>query len=271
MIPKIIHFCWLSGDPYPELVENCIRSWKTKLPDYEFMLWDTNRFDITSTIWTQQAFDAKKYAFAADYIRLYALYHYGGIYLDTDVQVLKSFDDLLHLPYFMGNQFDGYMEAAIIGTEKHQKWTMDCLGYYADRPFIRDDGSQDTIILPAIIEKQIEKTRSIYRLSDTQAHNISELIEDQNKFLLLPSGYFSPKDFKTKKISKTENTYTVHHFDSAWLSNLNKLRLSLERLIGDDNAEKIIRYTGIRKLIKGVNLEPNKTAVAQNHLEHYPS
>ena len=96
MIPKIIHYCWLSGDAFPENIRTCFASWKQFLPDYEFRLWDTARFDVHSLPWTKEAFEAKKYAFAADYIRLYALYQFGGIYLDSDVLLYKSFDDLLH-------------------------------------------------------------------------------------------------------------------------------------------------------------------------------
>ena len=88
-IPKIIHLCWLSGDPYPEKIQTCIDSWKKNLPDWEIMIWDTNKFDVNSTEWTKQAFAEKKYAFVADYIRFYALYNYGGVYLDSDVEVLK--------------------------------------------------------------------------------------------------------------------------------------------------------------------------------------
>ena len=96
MIPKIIHYCWLSDDPVPETLQGYMKSWKEKLPDYEFILWNFNRFDKSSSIWVSQAFDNKKYAFAADYIRLYAVYNYGGIYMDMDIEVLKSFDDLLN-------------------------------------------------------------------------------------------------------------------------------------------------------------------------------
>ena len=88
MIPKIIHFCWMSGDPYPEKIQKCIDSWKKILPDYEFWLWDSNRFDMESSVWVKEAFAARKYAFCADYIRCFALYTYGGIYLDSDVEVL---------------------------------------------------------------------------------------------------------------------------------------------------------------------------------------
>ena len=103
MIPKIIHFCWLSDDPYPQEIQRCLDSWKEILPDYEIWKWDRKRFDINSVPWTKEAFESKKYAFAADYIRLYALYNYGGIYLDSDVLMYKSFNPLLNLPYFIGS------------------------------------------------------------------------------------------------------------------------------------------------------------------------
>jgi len=107
MIPKIIHYCWLSDDPVPEKLQNFMKSWKKYLPDYEFMKWDFKRFPKDKCAWVSEAFDNKKYAFAADYIRIYALYNYGGIYLDMDVEVLKSFDDLLSLPYFLCYEEDG--------------------------------------------------------------------------------------------------------------------------------------------------------------------
>ena len=97
MIPKIIHYCWLSSDPIPLQFEEYIKSWKVHLPDYEFMLWNFDTFDIDESIWVKEAFENKKYAFAADYIRLFAVYNYGGIYLDKDVELLKSFDPFLEL------------------------------------------------------------------------------------------------------------------------------------------------------------------------------
>ena len=122
MIPKILHLCWLSGDPFPKDIQNCIDTWKYYLPDYEIWLWDKEKFDIESTLWTKQAYDSGKYAFAADYIRLYALYNYGGIYLDSDVIVYKSFDDLLNLPYFIGQAYERQFETAITGAERGLKW-----------------------------------------------------------------------------------------------------------------------------------------------------
>ena len=116
-IPKIIHYCWLSENPVPEDMLRYMATWKEHLSDYEFIKWDFNRFDINSSVWVKEAFENKKYAFAADYIRFYALYHMGGIYLDSDVEVLKSFDDLLDLPYFVGAEKAQTPEAAVIGAE----------------------------------------------------------------------------------------------------------------------------------------------------------
>ena len=151
MIPKIIHFCWMSGDPYPPQIQRCINSWKKVLPEYEIWLWDVKRFDINSSIWVKQAYDAKKYAFCADYLRLYALYNYGGIYLDSDVEVIKSFDDLLHLPYFIGYESKKYLEAAVIGSEKQNLFLFKILQYYTNRSFRLSSGEQDLLILPKIM------------------------------------------------------------------------------------------------------------------------
>lgn len=155
MIPKIIHLCWLSKEQYPTDIQICLDSWKKKLPDYEIWLWDTERFDINSTLWTKQAFENRKYAFAADYIRLYALYNYGGIYMDSDVFVYKSFNDLLILPYFIGQDYERAFEPAIIGAEKGTKWIKQVLERYKNRCFVRPDGSFDTEPLPRVFYHQL--------------------------------------------------------------------------------------------------------------------
>lgn len=195
MIPKIIHLCWLSGDQYPALVNKCIESWKKNLPDYEIMLWDRNRFDITSVPWVKQAYDNKKYAFAADYIRFYALYNYGGIYLDSDVEVLKSFNDLLNRREFIGEDAAGSIEAAVIGAEKGLDWVKECLDYYDGRSFVKEDGSFDMVPVPILVTKVITNNPDIN---------------------LFDFDYFSPKDYNVGKIYKTKNSYTIHHFEGKW-------------------------------------------------------
>lgn len=119
MIPKVIHYCWLSGDPIPEKLQRCMDSWKKFLPDYEFVLWDLERFDIKTSQWVKEAFEARKYAFAADYIRLYAVYNYGGVYMDMDVEVVRPFDDLLASPYILGLESEKGVEAGVFGAERY--------------------------------------------------------------------------------------------------------------------------------------------------------
>lgn len=222
MIPKILHLCWLSGDAYPAKIAKCIQTWKDVLPDYEIMLWDTKRFDLNSSIWVKQAFEKKKYAFAADYIRFYALYHFGGIYLDSDVEVLKSFDDLLGLPYFIGAEKAGTPEAAIMGAEKGCDWIKICLDYYEGRSFIKADGTMDIRTLPEIMVEQINKLKTIHVCSIKEIQNIKQL-NWETQVLIFPDVYFSPKIFDSREVEITPYTYAIHHYQNSWFSHKAKL------------------------------------------------
>ena len=211
MIPKIIHLCWLSGDPYPEKIAYCIDSMKKYLPDYEIMIWDTKRFDLESSIWCKEAFENKKYAFAADYIRCYSLYHYGGIYLDSDVEVLKSFNDLLDLPYFIGKEQKAHLEPAIMGAEKGWVIMKDMLDYYKDRHFIKSDGTYDMKTMPDIMDELLS-----HKLNYKVINSKNEF-DDKNGILsVFTAEYFSPKYSNNPNIRTTKNTYTIHHFEATW-------------------------------------------------------
>lgn len=214
MIPKIIHYCWMSGDPYPENIKKCINSWKKKLPDYDFWLWDTHRFDINLSIWVKEAFEAKKYAFCADYIRLYALYHYGGIYLDSDVEVLKSYNDLLELPYFIGYESKQYFEAATIGAEKGNKFLYTILQYYKNRHFITKSGEFDNVIMPKIM---MQETNLYWHRK--LINKIGDFDYSPHVINVFPYDWFSPIDSTGKRyvLRLSNNTYSIHHFASAWV------------------------------------------------------
>lgn len=218
MIPKVIHLCWLSGDPYPQKIQKCLDSWKKILPDYEIMLWDTNRFDLKSSPWVEQAFSARKYAFAADYIRMYALYNYGGIYLDSDVEVLKSFDEFLDLPYFVGAENAGTIEAAIIGAEKGCDWIKACLDYYEGRQFIKKDGQPDIRMLPEIVNETIQKLKPICNLPSGTTIEELKKVDMQKEVYVLPAEYFSPKVFDSRQVILTPQTYAIHHYQNSWFS-----------------------------------------------------
>lgn len=198
MIPKIIHYCWLSKEPVPDKLKKYMDTWKEILPDYEFVKWDFDRFDKKSSLWVEQAFDNKKYAFAADYIRLYALYNYGGIYMDMDIELLKSFDNLLDSKYMMAFEKEGttYIEAGCMGAEKHSEFIKDVLGYYDDRPFVKENGEFDTLPLPQIMSKVFGNGE--YNISFMDWHA------------------FTNKSYATGIESPIGRSYAIHHFAGSW-------------------------------------------------------
>lgn len=216
MIPKIIHYCWLSEDPIPENLQKCMDSWKKYLPDYEFIHWNFDRFDKESSLWVKQAFENRKYAFAADYIRLYALYNYGGIYLDMDVEVLQSFNKFLELNTMISWQKDiGGLEVAAFGAEKGSKWIKSCLDYYINRPFIKENGKFDMKTLPRITEDELRSNK--FKLINVSSIQEAKSISSSNSIPVFPCEYFSPKSYKTFKIATTDNSVCIHHFAGTWV------------------------------------------------------
>lgn len=218
MIPKKIHYCWLGNDSFPEKITYCISTWHKYLPDYELVLWDRDRFDIHSVPWVEEAFEAKKYAFAADYIRCYALYHEGGIYLDSDVEVLRSYNDLMDRPYFIGHeQFTERIEAATLGFEPGHPLFKAMLDYYEHRHFKTETG-YDTKPMPYIMRETIDRLGL--------------------QLDILPSDYFSPK--VDEEIRQTERTYSIHHYAGTWRNPLyNRLRTFAIRLLGTKGKKQI--------------------------------
>ena len=210
MIPKIIHFCWLSDDPYPKKIQRCINSWKKWFPDYEIIHWNTKNFDIHCNKWVEQAFKSGDYAFVADYVRFYALYTIGGIYLDSDVEVLDSFDAFLSHKSFFGYEYTGLPEAAVIGAEKETEWLKNALDWYERNNFLNQNGSKNRVVAPLILKYAFEKSVSYSLIDDEEVHEY-----DGN--LILPYEYVSPKNGFSGMIYDSENTLCIHHFNSAWL------------------------------------------------------
>lgn len=227
MIPKKIHYCWLSGDVIPEKLQKCMDSWKEKLPDYEFILWDLNRFDIKQSMWVKQAFEAKKYAFAADYIRLYAIYHYGGIYLDMDVEVVRNLDVLLNTPYILGMESDYGIEAGVLGCEAGSELIKACIDYYNEREFVRIDGTFDMRPLPSIMMEILSNKYKIKKRKSVCLSYGEECLE------LFPPEYLTAKKIATGKIDITKNTFTIHHFAGSWLSLSLRLKLRIACFLGE--------------------------------------
>lgn len=209
MIPKTIHLCWLSGDEYPADIKLYLSTWKEKLPDYEIKVWSKDIFDVSSVRWVKEAFEAKKYAFAADYIRFWCLYNYGGIYLDSDVEVLQSFDAFLGCKSFIGFEYLNIPEAAVIGAEKGCAWIKNCLDWYEGKSFFYDDGNIKNDVCPRLVQLGLEKSlgRAVF---DTGR------IQSLDGITLYPYTYFSPKNYFTGRVKIKKETVCIHRFASAW-------------------------------------------------------
>lgn len=220
MIPKIIHYCWFGKNPMPNKLQKCLKSWKKELPEYIIMRWDESNFDVNSSLWTQQAYSAKKFAFVSDFVRLKVLYEYGGIYLDTDVMVIKPLDEFLIYPAFTGFESHDKLTSAVIGAEKGFHLIKKFLDSYEGRSFYDINGeinkTANVIMMTAVCQE--------YGLIPD---NTYQVVADMYVF---PKTYFCPLDFWRNK-DFSEKTYTIHYFDASWLDDDTKERIIYERTI----------------------------------------
>jgi len=208
MIPKIIHYCWFGQGEMNEITQNCIESWKKYLPDYEFKVWNESNFDINMNDFVKEAYDQKKFAFVSDFVRLYALKEYGGIYMDTDVEVVKSLDPLLNYNAFTGVETGEYCVTGTMGAIKDHPWINKLLDYYSDKKFVLPNGklaiTPNTVIITEITKKEYNWK---------EGNKVSTL---SNGVVILPFDYLCAKNGRTNEIMKTANTYTIHHFNGSW-------------------------------------------------------
>ncbi len=239
MIPKTIHYCWLSNEPFPKKIKECMDSWKRTHPEYTIKKWDTTNFDINSVPYVKEAYNARKWAFAADYIRMYALYTEGGIYLDSDVMLLKKFDVFLDNSFFSSMEYhpkhvekygfmqyispeghrtaDVYIEgiqiqAAVMGAEKGCPFVKEVLDWYQDKHLVNEDGSLMTnIISPLIYARVAEKLGFIYK--------------DVDQSLPGRIHIYKSEIFAGNKHEVTPNSYAIHLCNHSWhLSPWEKIR-----------------------------------------------
>lgn len=234
-IPKIIHYSWLSNDPYPETIAKCIDSWHKKLPEYEFIKWDTTNFDVNSCLYTKQAFELKKYTYVSDYIRLYALYNYGGIYLDCDIEVLKSFDPLLLNNAFSCFESKNIIAAWIFGSRKNNPIFKEFLNYYKQHQFILSDGEYDktpnTIPFTEICKKH-----------GLILNNRKQVLD---AITIYPMTYFCPYNpYRKGEDDFSDNTYAVHLFSGSWLDAQSKKKMIFSKRYKDHYGEKLGNYLG---------------------------
>lgn len=207
-ISKKIHYCWFGKGEKSKLMKKCIKSWKRYLPDYEIIEWNEDNYDFLSNDFCREAYENKKWAFVSDYARLDILYKNGGIYMDTDVEIIKNIDELLLDEAFIGFENKDYLSTAVIGAQKENLWIKEVLEYYRNRRFIKQNGEMDLIPNPVIITGI---TCEKYNLKiDNSSQNLNSILR------VYPKEYFSPKNVdRTSDISL--KTYAIHHFNGSWL------------------------------------------------------
>lgn len=231
MIPRIIHYCWFGQNPKPKLAQKCLESWKRICPEYRVIEWNEDNFDISSApTYVQQAYSVKKWAFVADYVRLKVVYEHGGIYLDTDVEVLKSFDKLLEYSAFFGFEGTDYINTGLgFGAVRNSPVVGELMTDYEHIPFFLSDGSYDLTPCP------VRNTTVLIR-NGLLCNGTKQLLDGGT--LVLPAEYFCPIDNATRILKKTKNTISIHHFDASWQS-------SAQRKAHDDLARR--RRNQLRK------------------------
>jgi hypothetical protein len=238
MIPKVIHYCWFGRGPMPKLALKCIDSWKTYLPDYQLKLWSENNFDLDMNSYAHEAYQARKFAFVTDYVRLYVLFNEGGIYMDTDVEILKSLDGFMSLPAFSGFEGDKYVPTGIMASEKNGLWVQEQLEYYTGRHFILPDGTLDmttnTQIISSIMERNGFVLENGYQVYKDCMH-------------MFPRDYFSPIHYG--KLILTENSHCIHHFASSWNPESRKIKkFFFKKILGGDLTYYFVKLK--RKILK---------------------
>jgi mannosyltransferase OCH1-like enzyme len=232
MIPKIIHYCWFGGNPIPEKDQRCIASWKKMCPDYEIKKWDESNYNINQNPYMREAYEAKKWGFVPDYARLDIIYNYGGIYLDTDVELIRNLDALLENHAFMGFEDGKHVSPGlIIAAEPYHETVGVLMDIYKDRHFLKEDGSFDLTPSPTM-NTDFLTARGLIQ------NNKKQTVAD---ITIYPTEYFCPKDYYSGKINKTENTYSIHWFNASWQSPYRKRMLKVRRVLGDDLYFKLVK------------------------------
>ena len=209
MIPKLLHFVWLSGDPLPPLIEQCRKSWEKWLPEYEWVLWDKKKIEGIENEWLKQTLETGNWAFATDFLRIYALYHHGGIYLDADVEVIGSFDPFLKHKFFIGFGFNDDLEPAVFGSVAAHPLLKELLGYYLQKRFIKENGQYDRRPLPLVFNEKTSKF-------GFSRNGKQQLLKEDIK--VYPCEYFSPKNLYFKDFKITTRTVAIHHLVSGWVN-----------------------------------------------------
>lgn len=239
-IPKIVHYCWFGGKEKPDSVKRCIESWKKFLPDYQLMEWNEDNFNIEKLQYTKEAYAAKKYAFVSDVARIEALYQYGGIYMDTDVEVLKSFTPLLDARCILGMEEKEYIATSFMAFEKKHPLIRQFLNLYENINFLDENGQ-------IITGTNVAKLTNLLIEKGFVQENYYQELEEGIK--IYPKEFFSPYDYINCHYTITENSYCVHHFAVSWMSKKEQVKKGIKKQLSKILGPK--KMNKIREKIKG--------------------
>lgn len=220
MIPHILHYCWIGGAPLPPLAERCIASWKKHMSSWQVIRWDESNFDIASApLYVRQAYEARKFAFVSDYVRLWALEQYGGLYMDVDFEVFRPFDDLMDkYPAFAGYEGSKRQPVmmGVLASEPHGAWVRDMLTTYENRTFIKEDGSLDMTPNTSYFSDRLESQGFIANGVEKDFYIMNEGMSERTFFLhVFPVHYFCPV-LTTGEDIRTQETYCEHMRLGSW-------------------------------------------------------
>ena len=236
-IPKIIHYCWFGGNPKPELVQKCINSWRVYCPDYEIKEWNEHNFDVCGNVFTKEAYEAKKWAFVSDYVRALALHQYGGIYLDTDMELFQPLDQMLVYSFFAGFESRDSIGSAIMGSNRDNDILHAYVGYYQNKRFLVD-GKRAVTTSPMVLTRILAE-RGLMLNGKTQPLSTG---------MIFSKNTFYPTGLLWVFGKHPAASIGVHHYMESWgrapvlgvRSNLSRLRLCLvyvmRNIIGTKNA-----------------------------------
>lgn len=218
MIPKIVHFCWFGSNPYPNKIKKCIESWQKYLPNYEFKLWNEETFDIEKSCqYVRDAYKEKKYAFVSDFVRLYALYNYGGVYLDTDIEIINEIPvGILNHKLILSLDDEGYIAGSFIGSKKNVSFLSHMINFYENLSFYNNDGSLNMEVNNTYLQQELIKKGYDYKQINKQ-----QFLKDD--IVLYPDDFFHCRSLTTGKLNITTNSIAIHWHSILWASQKTKI------------------------------------------------